>query len=588
MTPRELFDRAETPEQQILFLDADGDCPSIPGSSWSEQRLFPGGSGRLSRYCVYTHPGPDPSDIAQLEALRLEGTLEPDRKVVVPAAVSDLQDALAPSFLRRTRAAMGTLRHAGADGAAVELAVLDNGPTGDGEPSQYLQSSPRHGYTLLNLARMALCADNVDKCPVTIRSRPVLDRDNQTRGTWTALAGQLHGLREQWQADDTRLVINLSLGWNPLHTPPGRALPLGAQAVYDALREAQCQGVLILAAAGNRSGGPRHQRGLIYPAAWMDASPLQACEAVLSPKEVRELPRGRDAEPLLYAVGGIGVGQTDLPLARPSGRPPWVAFGEHAVAVDPDREQSPPLTGTSVSTLVVAAVAAATWKNIEGEGGPTDVMRSVFGQGDHIGSADTQWSPDDSGRSVLINLCDIPLSSTQYACAGEPRDPGVIPLQPDQNPLALFDNAASQTTLQLQPYTHASCTAATWQISGTEPIVVCPEENYFSQDVLSDWVFPQPPDEGCPVCTITKLTGPIESTLTLRLTGLSPAPHSTLVVMTSAGPVEYDLGGTLSNPAPNGHLITLNGGPEPIINAQLIVVDGDGVLRIFPLAIMNS
>ena len=52
--------------------------------------------------------------------------------------------------------------------------------------------------------------------------------------------------------------------------------PADVQAAYVAIRNARCQGALLVAAAGNASGG-QNDSGLLLPAAWVEVNaPSQA------------------------------------------------------------------------------------------------------------------------------------------------------------------------------------------------------------------------------------------------------------------------------------------------------------------------
>ena len=53
--------------------------------------------------------------------------------------------------------------------------------------------------------------------------------------------------------------------------------PADVQAAYVAIRNARCQGALLVAAAGNTSGG-QNDSGLLFPAAWVEANAQADCD----------------------------------------------------------------------------------------------------------------------------------------------------------------------------------------------------------------------------------------------------------------------------------------------------------------------
>lgn len=328
------------------------------------------------------------------------------------------------------------------------LVVVDTHPTTRHLVRQKKSPHSEHGYTLGIMAMEMLCDAWKDgasgPCPVTVRSRLALpyrfvpdanspgegtveqdlDRGGEF-GTYHTLARAIRaetrsvlralrmaamaeeGLdtgRKKQSADvaqgDPLTILNLSLGWNPIHTVYDKRraaggtsgwwsspaswsgieealrdydeLPVGSRMVMAALVEARCRGLLPVTAAGNRSSGGNQGGGVgdawhegpILPAAWMDTVETPGCSRFVSdPAQVR----WDEEAPLVFAASGLGAGGQSFELGRPKGHAPLSAYGARAFPTAgsngslpaPGAETLPLMTGTSVSALVLSASAAA-------------------------------------------------------------------------------------------------------------------------------------------------------------------------------------------------------------------------------------
>ena len=161
-----------------------------------------------------------------------------------------------------------------------------------------------------------------------------------------------------------------------------------------------------MAAAGNRHAGPRSLEKPLLPAAWeqLPAPSYTHCQELIGEKPPGHTRLSKTSyKPLVYAVGGVGQDGRILSNARPNATPRLVAFGDHAHPLSHERRQSPlphalaktqlatiaapeladplvTLTGTSVSTLVVAAAAVVLW-NDSPELSPFDIMDRLWRAG---------------------------------------------------------------------------------------------------------------------------------------------------------------------------------------------------------------
>ncbi|MCU0664165.1 MAG: hypothetical protein MUC50_17785 [Myxococcota bacterium] len=195
------------------------------------------------------------------------------------------------------------------------------------------------------------------------------------------------------------LILNLSLGWLP--SSGGTQLnlddmPIEMQAVYRALEKASCYGAIVVAAGGNRLFGPGEFDGPWLPAAWekrrapshwecstmYNEDPLLEEEEIVipcppEPSSSSLLPASRAPNsppppypppsnlptpyrPLIYSVGGLNALGKPLAIGNELAMPRLAAYGDHAVAMGrADGKLLSPMTGTSVSALVVSSAAAA-------------------------------------------------------------------------------------------------------------------------------------------------------------------------------------------------------------------------------------
>ena len=202
---------------------------------------------------------------------------------------------------------------------------------------------------------------------------------------WEDLALAIRREVAAWAAmdRDTRpnLILNLSVGWDAAYGDP----PVVRATVEDAV----CRGALVVAAAGNRIAGPAFVERPIFPAAWeaVPAPSRKKCERLLG--ESLEEPAAGSAgayRPLLHAVGGVQHDGRPLSNSRPGATPRLVAYGDHVPVRYRDGVGRETLTGTSVSTLVVTAAAAARWR-AEPRLESYQVMQALWNAGEGVEQA---------------------------------------------------------------------------------------------------------------------------------------------------------------------------------------------------------
>lgn len=371
-----------------------------PMSEACEAGLLPAG---LRPFCLYEHADRG----ADLEALWPESralglaSITRDCMAVVPQA-SDLARRFLPDLQGQFLTQVGQAVQLSA-GAGVRLAVLDTAPTNDVDPQDGPFSSP-HGYTLINMARRLLCDPVTGPCPFRVTARLALayrtfdpqsaaaSLRDEVNGGYVGLVSDLAvAIREEtvaWQASgEEHLVLNLSVGWR---REVGGPDPTANQAVLAALRDSHCRGALAVAAAGNRDWGPEQKLhvGPLLPAAWegLRTPTVAECEVDLEPgaTQISDGPPGA-YRPLLAAVGAVDAAGRALANARFEAEPRLVAFGDHGVVEGPrPSEPTDVLTGSSVSTLVGSATAAALW-SADSQREPHAVLDELYAKGRDLG-----------------------------------------------------------------------------------------------------------------------------------------------------------------------------------------------------------
>lgn len=486
----------------------------------------------LDRLCIYT------AETSDLEFPRPAGLADakPDRMAVAPAG-ADLGRIGQQSWqiLARHFLAQAGKEPLGLSGEPrVRLVFLDTQPDGEGVPDAPGLSS--HGYTLAHLARRLVCEEGRNApCAAEIATREALPHpdfrpDQPSAGTGnggnvgllTDLAEAI--VREVWSwrrsGSSQHLILNLSLGWDgemfgDLKAGKVSQLEPSVRAVYNALRFASRSGALVIAAAGNRRGGPISSNWPLLPAAWDLRRPDR-------------LPFGLGRKPV-YAVGGVDWQGLPLSNFRRGGRPRRVAYADHAVAETGSGGTAEPTamyTGTSVSAAVTSSIAAVVW-HLRPELRPAQVMRLVVRSGDRLPSrADfypwrKAWLLSKllpAPRQHRVSLCKAVKRSCGDGAARCPDLAGPPQCRSwDQEPpqltglastLALRVASAPRFEIDLPPFFIPPCDPSTRLLvaNGDSVAAPCPTEQYGS--IASQrWTAPTPEENPCPGCPLTPRQG---------------------------------------------------------------------------------
>jgi hypothetical protein len=487
------------------------DCPApVSVSGWTVRPLFPlDGKERglqasvrkvgLDRFCVYEYHGHEIRPGLPQEILRrlLPGA-EPDRVVMSSSAGSDRLEPIAwkPFFQRFSDQVQLPKAPLKAGAQPVRLAFLDSQPTGDGVAHAPATGKPYHGYALTNIAGELVRGWQGERPSVQIGSQltlplvefdPVLGielkRDETSggfRGTYVDLAQAILDEIAGWQKSGRaqHLVLNLSVGWDGEKFGGWESrtedMPQGVQAVYEALQVAADQGVLVIAAAGNELSGPNPTTRPLLPGGWESLGP----------------------KPLVYAVSGVDGQGYPLVNTRLKGEAPRVAYADHVVVPDfylYPHQPTATLTGTSVSTAVVATTAALVWSYRPGLTSG-EVMDLLAKSADALGRA-PDFPPSTPGSVRRISLC----KALQQACAAGGSCNGPIACDPLPLPTPLESMLSP-----FQPDQPMNGMTLLPTLAGSE------SSNLLDQP----WVGPQPGVDPCPNCAVT---GPPDRRMTVRL-----------------------------------------------------------------------
>jgi len=417
------------------------------------------------------------------------------------------------------------------------LAIIDTAATFEpaASPTSQRSKSP-HGYGIANLAEGTVC-DDVGNCAARVSTQlamPLIStgtgvRVNTTRGGFFGTIGWLaEAVRREvvaWETEKaipgmgaSHLVLNLSLAWMPEYggTGPLSSWPLDVRAAFWSIVDAHCRGAIVVAAAGNVSNGPTGTTGPSYPGGWesISAPTIAMCTAALGAPPASSLSTAATSyKPLVYAVSGIDYKGDDLGNARDGGRARLSAFGDHAVTQNPSGKFTRALTGSSVSTVVVAATASTVWF-YQPDLSPYDVMEVTHGSGQALANnADFCAATGGAacgGPSVRVVSCDAAAAACALTPPG-PRCSSTAPPCPAWDTSAIdtssinfgsFDTRAGDFAYSYETATASdpACGSVDLAIDSTTAIASESPEAQFYGDSAKPWTLPQPESDPCPNC----------------------------------------------------------------------------------------
>ncbi len=542
---------AETPWRCIGRLaNANSNCPLAP-AGWSQNKLFdiadqplPDG---LGEYCVYDRTSGGGGSCADLQQLPLT-QLDADVMVAVGMAgqAGTLKDLVAAPLRDHFYAQAGQPGTYPVDSnPKVRIGIIDS-QVDSLQPFVEPQSLSPHGHTLAHMARDLVCLDG-QNCGIEVTATLGLPYTCFEEAECLALCGSPNGCPDpigggfvgtpssvatairrevsRWQASSTqRLVINLSLGWNPLFDlTPGGQQRVTSQALQAALEYASCHGALIVAAAGNPISGPERPQDPLAPGELeqLSAPNFAQCQSALTGDvagpDPADFPAGTPRA-LLYAAGAVRADGSRV-QARVDGEPALVAYGDHSVGDTTPGPLGARLTatqsGTSTAALVLSASAAAAWYHDPGLA-PVELIGLVQTAGrplSRLADFCLGGPPCAPVRRVTVctsiaAVCDgngvaCP-TPEQLACSAPLASQ---PLLPVDEVIALYDTAAdgeldisalSETT----PFPDCGLNYVLHHAPGADLSAPCPQRQYYGIQA-TPWAKGQPNGQNCEDCQVT-------------------------------------------------------------------------------------
>ncbi|MDI1435875.1 S8 family serine peptidase [Polyangium sorediatum] len=559
-----------TGQRWISIGNPSAPCPADSLGIWAEEKLFKGPVGgpppALARYCVYewtgarVNPGatqclpygangPGDDEINHLQTVVAAGAeLGEDCIDTAPLGFEEDAAGWARKSLTRRAGGVDSLAPSAMDPTLprpARVVAVDTSP--DALSGGIAVGQSRHGDTVAHVARDVACP-NTEAAPcaahvTTALGLPRADLANPlvtspAQGGFFGTEGDLAQAIERsvlsWRTEvaagqgDPRLVLNLSVGWEDdpernncapaqlAQNPDSLAPP--ARAVLDAMRYAACHGALLLAAAGNDTGGPKPASGLVCPARWevITTPDTTTCNALVGTKFIAawaerwpSFPRrpasAQAYDRVVYAVGGVDYNDAPLVPSRPLARPRLAALGLLAAgwdmssnaAVTPNTNGQPPtapplLTGTSVATAVASAIAAGRWAYNPAATAP-EILDAIYQSGVVLqqNGSNIRADPD---TCVGTSACAVHRLSLCRAL-GVPCD-DAAPVGAQNDPLP--NPALASTLLATLAGEFNAAIVSQASFPDTLPI---PSAGHPTV-AASPWTFPQPNWPACPACVL--------------------------------------------------------------------------------------
>lgn len=501
-------------------------CPSARDRRWKKINLFPHAqsTSELAKYCVYDWTEEtSPPVVTRLPRAGFPAPsdwLESDCEVVStyghPYETRNAA-SLETAFLEQVEFEIGPPT----TNTPTKVVVVDTAV--DGPFPNGADGVDDHGRAMATVIRKLACPAGVAPCLATVSTQLAMPlvrtphglRANRAHGGFLGrpsdIAAAIHrGLHHALVTPGAnRVVINLSLGWEPpwggALSPSGvSGLPAPVQMVFWAITEARCEGAIVVAAAGNAAGGPDADSGFVYPAGW-ETQPkpdVPTCLAFGGGPP----PSGRATYlPLVYAAGAVDGRDQILMNSRPDGASRLLAPSDHVVVSDGPGYTSASYTGTSVSAAVASAMAAMMWTYRTGLSAD-EVMEEVY-----QAAVDLSVPADVCLSSPCATVRRLSACRTLERACVAPRCAGAVPCgapNPGRDARARgFDLSYPQvstttstgTTNEHAPF--APCSNVVFSAGSGVPENPCPFNQYYTSYAVR-YATPQPHPIGCKHCVL--------------------------------------------------------------------------------------
>ncbi|MEM9193674.1 MAG: S8 family serine peptidase [Myxococcota bacterium] len=526
-------------EVWVGIPEAGVSCP-LAIAPWTSDRLGRSRTpdGRVA--CVYRWPV---AGTPVLSGLPSDGTgagvpipatdwLDRDCPAVVPLANDDIHTAYHQGYHRQmdSVSTLPTFPARQLPGR-VTVAVLDSSPdSGPGEIEPTV-GPVTHGRQVSLAIREMSCPEGrnstTSACIPEFETYQILDYASGVpaagpvghHGLLSTLAQHIEEAVTDWESrgKSQPLIINLSVGWHPTYHENGNYEPhsgttsvrhSAAQAVRSAIHRASCEGALVIAAAGNRTGGgPSLDAGPLFPAGWAAEQTDCSSDPSGSPPA---------AAPLLYAASGVDALDRPLTTARPNSSTEivapafMVAVDNHPAHPAPTPPLLPIQSGSSFSAAGLTAAAAVAW-GYAPHLTPAAVIELVYRAATPLsGRLDRRVAELCHGtcrRTRRLSICNTaseamaplcgPGCSQMPNCATVPAGGGAT-VQPDTLPTpALLTPTGDWSRVWT-----SKCPGAVWTDSPTLGPNPCPDINLETTALWPQLVSSQPGSDPCPLCGV--------------------------------------------------------------------------------------
>ncbi len=573
---------------------AEAPCPPAMDERWGVEHLLRQGAVAammegallpkpLERFCEYSWEGAQAPTSAPSFTPAITPSIvriDPDLDVVVPQAQVPIEAASKehsklepePTPLPLPGGTLSGYAHLGGDAEVLKVlsgafqravgatpgapvptpknsaivAVVDSvGPSQAGGAYGSAARRLQHGLAMAELIRDVRCPKRDADCTAQLfhaqafpysGGDPAPQPSGGPLGSQASLARAMTETILTWRKNHvpkkTRLIINLSLGWDAryggaltadpddhmdLLNGTNTKVPAPVQAVHAVTAWASCNQALMIAAAGNNAGATCEETGAMAPALWerYPAPTRKRCHHVFGSEAhvYYDDPEGkRGAGALVYAAGGLTYADEAIPNARAGSLPARATPAFQAVART-GAGYTGSWTGTSVATAAVSAIAARLWGDGHGHGlSPHEIMQKIDTSGSALPMTAALHPAGQAAPSVArISAHDA------YArlCPGCANPYGA---QGPSDALALVDSQFTSTTLaDATPINSGggvvqlSCasTQVACGVAGNQTVTRCAgagatQAASGASDPLEPWVRPQPDVPLCPVCPVKR------------------------------------------------------------------------------------
>ncbi|MFV8755253.1 S8 family serine peptidase [Nannocystaceae bacterium ST9] len=520
------------PGRQIVQANEFPDCPAPgPGSNWVVDELFAESTpDALNNFCRYIWTGAGAPVLADLPD-DIENQTTPDCRVFVQ---SPLAGGLGPSYQQSFLAGVQPVPNVDAllgVRGTVDIAVVDTAP------ANMAKAQADHGPAIAAIiaAVSGGCMGRSSECRrrvATVLGLPqTVDRGaNLEQGGYfgyqSDLAQGIATALEGWNNKDFRLIINLSVGWEPSTGDldvDGHASTATLTALQQVIQLARCQGALVVAASGNQPIASCVDQPT-GPGSWeRQAAPVAAtCNALGVATPVESTASYR---PLVYAATPLDWQQRNLADFRPGSdaRLATLGFGAYVTI---GNQSYGPLSGSSISAATISGIAALVWSYFP-RLNADEVMEVLYASGTRRlqdGQAVTaDFALTQTPEQRVITACGaLAHACDTYVTPGTWQGQGLTQAQCDAAKTACADtysdDLAVRETAWWTGFRQAlDAVPANQRIAGVTPAMAeqdcvncgateatwLPRTTALPASAMPDpWVLPQPEIPPCPWCQI--------------------------------------------------------------------------------------